>query len=64
MATNDEILAGMADIANEVADLPPEDVNVDPSFTDHLDVDSLSIVEEVALAASGDPGAAPVEPTD
>ena len=50
MATNDEILAGMAEILNEVADVAPDDVTVDKSFTDDLDVDSLSMVE-VAMAA-------------
>ncbi|MCW2540518.1 MAG: acyl carrier protein [Frankiales bacterium] len=50
MATTEEILAGMAEILNEVADVAPEDVTVDKSFTDDLDVDSLSMVE-VAMAA-------------
>ncbi len=50
MASNEEILAGMADILNEVADVAPEDVTVEKSFTDDLDVDSLSMVE-VAMAA-------------
>ena len=50
MATNDEILAGMAEILNEVADVAPDDVTADKSFTDDLDVDSLSMVE-VAMAA-------------
>lgn len=50
VASNEEILAGMAEILNEVADVAPEDVTVDKSFTDDLDVDSLSMVE-VAMAA-------------
>jgi acyl carrier protein len=50
MATNEEILAGMAEILNEVADVAEEDVTVDKSFTEDLDVDSLSMVE-VAMAA-------------
>ena len=50
MASNDEILAGMAEILNEVADVSPEDVTTEKSFTDDLDVDSLSMVE-VAMAA-------------
>ena len=45
MATNEEILAGMAEILNEVADVAEEDVTVEKSFTDDLDVDSLSMVE-------------------
>ena len=50
MATNEEILAGMAEILNEVADVAPDDVTVDKSFTDDLDVDSLSMVEVVVAA--------------
>jgi len=50
MATTEEILAGLAEILNEVADVAPEDVTVEKSFTDDLDVDSLSMVE-VAMAA-------------
>jgi len=50
VASTDEILAGMAEILNEVADVAPEDVTLDKSFTDDLDVDSLSMVE-VAMAA-------------
>ena len=50
MASNEEILAGMAEILHEVADVAPEDVTEDKSFTDDLDVDSLSMVE-VAMAA-------------
>ncbi|MDQ1716069.1 MAG: acyl carrier protein [Pseudonocardiales bacterium] len=50
MASTEEILAGLAEILNEVADVAPEDVSVEKSFTDDLDVDSLSMVE-VAMAA-------------
>jgi acyl carrier protein len=50
VASNEEILAGMAEILQEVADVTPEDVTEDKSFTDDLDVDSLSMVE-VAMAA-------------
>ena len=45
-----EILAGLAEIVNEVAGVPTDDVQLDKSFTDDLDVDSLSMVE-IALAA-------------
>ncbi|MGN6606992.1 MAG: acyl carrier protein [Jatrophihabitans sp.] len=45
-----EILAGLAEILNEVADVPEADVTADKSFTEDLDVDSLSMVE-VAMAA-------------
>ncbi len=49
-ASPDEIRAGLAEILQEVADVAPEDVVDDKSFTDDLDVDSLSMVE-VAMAA-------------
>ena len=45
-----EILSGLAEILNEVADVPAADVSADKSFTEDLDVDSLSMVE-VAMAA-------------
>ena len=50
MATTDEIRSGLASILHEVADVQPADVTDDKSFTDDLDVDSLSMVE-VAMAA-------------
>lgn len=50
MATADEIREGLASILNEVADVAPDDVSDEKSFTDDLDVDSLSMVE-VAMAA-------------
>ena len=49
-ATADEIRTGLAEILNEVADVNAADVSDDKSFTDDLDVDSLSMVE-VAMAA-------------
>jgi hypothetical protein len=39
-ATQEEIVAGLADIVNEIAGIPVEDVQLDKSFTDDLDVDS------------------------
>jgi acyl carrier protein len=48
--SNDEIRAGLADILEEVAGVLPADVTTDKSFTEDLDVDSLSMVE-IALAA-------------
>jgi acyl carrier protein len=45
----DNILAQLAEILHEVADVKPEDVTPDKSFVDDLDVDSLSMVE-VAMA--------------
>ena len=50
MASTEEIRAGLAEILNEVADVDTADVTDDKSFTDDLDVDSLSMVE-VAMAA-------------
>ncbi len=50
MASADEIRAGLASILEEVADVSAADVSDEKSFTDDLDVDSLSMVE-VAMAA-------------
>lgn len=50
MATTDEILNSMAEIVNEIAGIPVEDVQMDKSFTDDLDVDSLSMVEIIYAA--------------
>ena len=50
MASVEEIRAGLAEILNEVADVAADDVTDEKSFTDDLDVDSLSMVE-VAMAA-------------
>ena len=49
-ASADEVRAGLAEILNEVANVDASDVTDDKSFTDDLDVDSLSMVE-VAMAA-------------
>ena len=46
----DEILKGLAEIVNEIAGIPTEDVELGKSFTDDLDVDSLSMVEVVVAA--------------
>ena len=50
MATTEEIRTDLADIVNEVAGIPAEDVQLDKSFVDDLDVDSLSMVEVVVAA--------------
>ena len=47
---NEEIREGLAEILEEVAGVQPDDVTEDKTFTDDLDVDSLSMVE-IALAA-------------
>ena len=45
-----EIQDGLAVIINEVAGVPVEDVQLDKSFIDDLDIDSLSMVEVVMAA--------------
>ncbi len=47
MATTEEIRTDLADIANEVAGTDTDDVQLDKSFTEDLDIDSLSMVEIV-----------------
>jgi acyl carrier protein len=48
--TQQEILAGLAEIVNEIAGIPTEEVEMDKSFVDDLDMDSLTMVE-VATSA-------------
>src|SRR5436305_8542214 len=50
MATRDEITAGLAEILEEVAGVNPDDVAEGKSFTENLDVNSLSMVEVVVAA--------------
>jgi acyl carrier protein len=50
MASTEEIRAGLAEIVNEIAGIPAEDIQLDKSFTEDLDVDSLSMVEVVVAA--------------
>ncbi|MEV6599234.1 acyl carrier protein [Actinoplanes sp. NPDC051346] len=50
MATRAEITSGLAEILEEVAGVNPDDVAEGKSFTDDLDVDSLSMVEVVVAA--------------
>lgn len=45
--TDSEILAGLGEIINEIAGLPASDVVPTASFTDDLDLDSLTMVEVV-----------------
>jgi acyl carrier protein len=42
---NEEIRAGLAEIVEEVAGVAVDDVTVEKSFVDDLDIDSLSMVE-------------------
>ena len=48
--TEQEILAGLGEIIDEVAGVPAEDVTPEKTFVDDLDIDSLSMVE-IAVAA-------------
>jgi acyl carrier protein len=50
MASTEEIRAELAEIVNEVTGIPADDVQLDKSFNDDLDVDSLSMVEVVVAA--------------
>lgn len=43
--TDEEILAGLAEIVEEVAGVEADEVTADKSFVDDLDIDSLSMVE-------------------
>ena len=47
MASEQEVQDGLADIVNEIAGVPQEEVTPEKSFTDDLDIDSLSMVEIV-----------------
>jgi acyl carrier protein len=44
-SSTEEIQTGVAEILEEVAGVAPGDVSPEKSFTDDLDVDSLSMVE-------------------
>ena len=50
MAENEVILAGLAEIVEEVAGVAKDEVSSEKSFVDDLDIDSLSMVE-IAVAA-------------
>jgi acyl carrier protein len=51
MAMSDqEIQTGLAEIIDEVAGVPADQVTPDKTFVDDLDIDSLSMVE-IAVAA-------------
>jgi len=49
-ATDTDILAGLADIINEISGRPAADVVPTASFTADLDLDSLTMVEVVVAA--------------
>jgi len=48
--TEQEILAGLGEIIDEIAGVPADEVTPGKSFVDDLDIDSLSMVE-IAVAA-------------
>lgn len=48
--TEQEILAGLGEIIDEIAGVPADEVTAEKSFVDDLDIDSLSMVE-IAVAA-------------
>jgi acyl carrier protein len=48
--TEQEILTGLAEIIDEIAGVPADEVSPDKNFVDDLDIDSLSMVE-IAVAA-------------
>ena len=48
--TDQEILAGLAEIIDEIAGVPADEVTPEKSFVDDFDIDSLSMVE-IAVAA-------------
>ena len=48
--TDQEILAGLGEIIEEIAGVPADEVTASKSFVEDLDIDSLSMVE-IAVAA-------------
>jgi acyl carrier protein len=48
--TDQDILAGLAEIIEEIAGTPADEVTPSANFVDDLDIDSLSMVE-IAVAA-------------
>ncbi|MGF6887549.1 acyl carrier protein [Nocardia sp. GAS34] len=44
-ATQEEIVAGIAEIVEEVTGIDPSEVLIEKSFVEDLDIDSLSLVE-------------------
>ncbi|MEU4832851.1 acyl carrier protein [Streptosporangium sp. NPDC023615] len=53
--TEQEILAGIGKIVNEITGIPAAEVTPEKSFVDDLDIDSLSMVE-IAVAAQDEFG--------
>lgn len=53
--TEQEILAGIGKIINEITGIPAAEVSPEKNFVDDLDIDSLSMVE-IAVAAQDEFG--------
>ena len=49
-STDQEILSGLAEIINDETGVAAEDVQLEKSFTDDLDIDSLSMMTVVVNA--------------
>lgn len=45
--SDEEVLNGLAEIINEIAGIPADSVKPEASFSDDLDLDSLTMVEVV-----------------
>ncbi|MBE8528273.1 acyl carrier protein, partial [Amycolatopsis sp. H6(2020)] len=50
MADKNEILAGLAEIVNEETGVETEEVQLEKSFTEDLDIDSISMMTIVVNA--------------
>ena len=48
--TNDEVLAGLAELINDETGIATDAVELDKSFTDDLDIDSISMMTIVVNA--------------
>ncbi len=48
--TEQEVLSGLAELVNDETGLPQDQVQLDKSFTDDLDIDSLSMMTIVVNA--------------
>ena len=48
--TQDEVLAGLAELVNDETGISAEAVQMDKSFTDDLDIDSISMMTIVVNA--------------
>ena len=48
--TTEEVLAGLADLINDETGISPDQVTLEKSFTDDLDIDSISMMTIVVNA--------------